>query len=73
MYGEQFSLILYISLEGKKDDINIMILSFLCATLCKCVKRWMEIVLGVVYWKMVEGSVDSNGLFFKNVYCLLWK
>lgn len=49
MYGKQSSLIIYISLEGKKDDINIMILSFLCATLCECVKKKMYIVLGVVY------------------------
>jgi hypothetical protein len=49
MYEGQSSLILYISLEEKKDDINIMILSFLCATLCECVKRRMETILGVVY------------------------
>ncbi len=62
MYGGQPSLNLYISLEGKKDDINIKILSFLCATLCECVKRRMETILGVVYWKMVEGCVYPNAL-----------
>jgi len=49
MYGGQPSLLPSISLEVEKDDINIRILSFLCATfVCECVKRRMETILGVV-------------------------